>query len=1434
MAELVGTSGKNVLTGTNGRDVIFGLMANDTLDGSAGDDVLSGGAGDDRLTGGSGRDVFVFTADIVENGYRQDRSDVSLTNSGNDVVTDFNLVDDRIDLTGWGIRFYAQLQGMMTQDGADVVIRLDANNSVRLQNVSLSGLTASNFWGLQTEGSILPALPATPAGPPATAQSRFGLDSRVDAVIAAGTTVHVNASAVEVWTNGSTLVNNGTVWAQSPVENAPAGWPFEYRFSDAVQAVLLTGAIDFRNAGTVVARSPHGDAIGVADMNFPDGGTIINDGQIYAYAGERNAYGINFASYGYNVINNGLIAVTAISNPSDPYDPIFPRWNGNAYGIKIQDANSTVVNGAAGRIIVEGDHAVGIWVRGTISGAPSSPSGDPALVQNDGLVQARSLYPDGDRSIGIFVANTTQEPQRIVNNGTIDADIAIFAPSSGWELATARGIEISSESVINNASGIIRGDIELHQGGDQLINKGLIEGNVDMGFGGDVVDNSQGRIVGEIYMGMGIDVFTGGSFGEIVLGEHGNDDLDGGGGNDLILGGYNDDRIVGGAGNDGLYGGAGNDRIFTAGGDVVAGGIGDDRVILGDLGFRSVAGGAGHDILELASGQQALDLGLAAQGGRVSGFEEILLTGGDRLVVEGGDVTAFHGSAKALWISGAALDQINLVGAWQTGAEQDRGGTLYRSYTLAGETLWVQQGVMVSIGASATAASGLSAIASGAAPVDPVSIGLDPGLSLILAYENLGSQAMLNAGEVVVGMTSATPISTGEAFSNFGIIEHVNGLLSTRSIYSTSVVHNSGTVYAENDEDGVANAMLLDIRGQLPDEANFFNHEGGQVLAHALYGEAIGVWSYRAEGSIGRIDTINDGLIRATSDFDFATGLRTHNAFHSAINNGRIEAEGFGAIGVDFSNAGGIMENRGTIVARTSSSSPYASIGILSGVFTTNIDNSGTIEGDYSLLHLARSGAIVTIFNRASGVLQGDVAVLPLFEGSNFSTTYFTNDGHLAGSFEVDASISGGHDIIVNRGRIDGDVRLAQGNDLFDSRGGTLGGDLYGGVGDDSFFVDSQSNLIFEYAGEGTDIVTSGGNYYLYANIENLTLAAGAGNIFGVGNNLANTILGNEGENLLIAGAGADVVRGGAARDAIFGEDGDDQLFGDAGVDYIVGGIGRDRIDGGGDADEIYGQDGDDTLIGGVGFHTDILVGGIGNDILRGDSTLGDYDLLYGNEGDDRFYVDTPDDLVFEQAGQGTDTVYANIKGAGYYLYANIENLVLEGNTPFGVGNVLDNRMTGNAAGNYLLGGGGNDTLNGMGGNDVLFGEAGNDVFVFTSGGGSDVIGDFTRGQDRIDLSALGITGLGQISGGFVQDGNVGAILLASGDVIVLHNVQMGTLTAGDFIFASGSAKVADLSDKAMDALQTLEFGSDAGLFGADQGAEIWLSYLNREAVMFG
>jgi Ca2+-binding RTX toxin-like protein len=435
--------------------------------------------------------------------------------------------------------------------------------------------------------------------------------------------------------------------------------------------------------------------------------------------------------------------------------------------------------------------------------------------------------------------------------------------------------------------------------------------------------------------------------------------------------------------------------------------------------------------------------------------------------------------------------------------------------------------------------------------------------------------------------------------------------------------------------------------------------------------------------------------------------------------------------------------------------------------------------------------------------------------------------------FDGNDNISGNDgDDTLNGGAGDDVIHGGLGNDVIDGAPGI--DQMHGDLGNDTFHADNQADLAFEDVGAGTDTFVAASSFYLYANIENLTLTGSANN-FGVGNELANTLTGNSGANLLIGGPGNDAVSGGDGNDQLFGEDGNDTLNGDAGIDYIASGAGNDQIFGGADADELHGEDGDDYLDGGTSFHTDILVGWGGNDTLNGISGQAnpDYDLMDGGAGDDVYWVDTGADLTFEGVGGGTDTVHANVTvpNAGVYLYANIENLVLEGTTAFGVGNELANQLTGTASGNWLLGGAGSDRIAGMGGSDVLFGEAGADTFVFGAGSGQDVIGDFSIAQDVIEFAAY-FTSFAQAQADFVQVGNDGAINLGGGDLIVLHGVTMANLTAANFTFVPAAEPPAAYKlEPVTDGATTVLDRSDAFAF-AGNGFGGWHPELHQQVMI--
>lgn len=126
-------------------------------------------------------------------------------------------------------------------------------------------------------------------------------------------------------------------------------------------------------------------------------------------------------------------------------------------------------------------------------------------------------------------------------------------------------------------------------------------------------------------------------------------------------------------------------------------------------------------------------------------------------------------------------------------------------------------------------------------------------------------------------------------------------------------------------------------------------------------------------------------------------------------------------------------------------------------------------------------------------------------------------------------------------------------------------------------------------------------------------------------------------------------------------------------------------------------------------------VGGAGADTLIGNDAA---NRLAGGAGDDSYVVGDPGDQVVELPGEGADAVWSEVS---LQLSAEVENLTLTGAAVSGVGNALDNAITGNDQANRIGGGAGADHL---------AGGAGADVFVYLAPAhGGDTIVDFGAGD---------------------------------------------------------------------------------------------------------
>ena len=264
------------------------------------------------------------------------------------------------------------------------------------------------------------------------------------------------------------------------------------------------------------------------------------------------------------------------------------------------------------------------------------------------------------------------------------------------------------------------------------------------------------------------------------------------------------------------------------------------------------------------------------------------------------------------------------------------------------------------------------------------------------------------------------------------------------------------------------------------------------------------------------------------------------------------------------------------------------------------------------------------------------------------------------------------------------------------------------------------------------------------------------------------TLIGTDTADNLAGGEGADTLSGGGGNDSLSGLDAADQLDGGAGEDIIDGGSGDDNLLGGDDSDTLTGGDGNDTvnggngddiIVGGNGAGDDRYVGGVGVDTVKyssatativvslaagtavgsnigsdllfsieniiggqtGDSLTGNAnanridggtgnDTMAGLSGNDTYVVNSLQDVVNEQAAEGTDTVITTV--SGIVLADHVENLTLSGAAITGTGNTLDNILLGTSGANTLNGADGNDTMDGGAGQDILVGGFGNDVYI--------------------------------------------------------------------------------------------------------------------------
>jgi Ca2+-binding RTX toxin-like protein len=338
----------------------------------------------------------------------------------------------------------------------------------------------------------------------------------------------------------------------------------------------------------------------------------------------------------------------------------------------------------------------------------------------------------------------------------------------------------------------------------------------------------------------------------------------------------------------------------------------------------------------------------------------------------------------------------------------------------------------------------------------------------------------------------------------------------------------------------------------------------GLIVSEAPNGNAEAIWvgtGGALVNNVGQIYAIANGNATAITHWD-PDVLLVNRGLIAAYAPTASEAGVGSALGVAMFN-GGFLDNRagGSILAEgLSATALIFSRGHLNDPGVAGIRNAGRIEA-YSIGGANESIAILTAALTVeimrvenSGLIRADVAYRSVSE-LGYSPPQQPADeivnfagGEIYGM--IDTRL--GHDSLVNRGFVRGELRMGEGDDLVDSVGGVLEGKAVMGWGEDSF------------AGGDSDDAVLGGRDDDWLN-------------------------GGGGRDLLLGGVGGDILIGGAGNDGLYGEYGDDSIVTEGG-DLVDAGEGEDVI--------VVGDLSFASIHGGAGSDVDRLVLAIGADSL--------------------------------------------------------------------------------------------------------------------------------------------------------------------------------------------------------------------------------------------
>lgn len=683
---------------------------------------------------------------------------------------------------------------------------------------------------------------------------------------------------------------------------------------------------------------------------------------------------------------------------------------------------------------------------------------------------------------------------------------------------------------------------------------------------------------------------VGNNHDNLLIGNSSDNKLIGNAGNDTLLGGAGNDTLDGGSGNDLMEGGAGSDLYivdsiddvvkelaltgtdtvqssvaytlgayienltFTGSEDLIGNGNELNNLMTGNTGNNTLIGGRGDDTLDGGAGSDKLIGGL--------GNDTYLIDNELDVIVELENQGIDTVKSSIDYTLSANLEHLTLTGFNNINATGNAGNNVVRGNT-GNNILDGGLGIDTLIGGTGDDTYLVDNL--GDFILELVDEGTDTVKSSI-SY-NLGNnlENLMLLGNDAVNATGNSLNNHIVGNSNSNIISGLGGNDTLEGGDGDDLYIFGRSAGIDTIIDNGGNNSLL-ITGGLTAQQLTLSKKANDlevVIINSTDKVIIKNWYLNSSYRLNNIQ-FGDGTmllsaeieIQATaneSSDDGHTGSSSNDIITGTTNNDTLD----GGVGSDTLQGGlgddtYILDNTNDVVIENNNEGTDTIKSSVSYTLPTDVENL-VLLGTANINGTGNSLNNLIIGNTGNNILSGGGGQDTLQGGWGNDTYLINNTKTLveedtnAGTDTVISEISyvlGNNieNLVLTGSALTGTGNDAN-NDITGNTGnntliGGLGRDtLRGGLGNDTYIIsaDDVSDSIIELANEGIDTIESYSSYALSDNLENLTLL-GTSNINGAGNNLANIIIGNEGNNVLQGDAGNDTLIGGAGNDVyVFG-----------------------------------------------------------------------------------------------------------------------------------------------------------------------------------------------------------------------------------------------------------------------------------------------------------